>query len=111
MTLSELHEKREAIAGRMLQISADLTEMKRVYIVENKHGDFKVRATLEAEHAALALGRHQTNTEISARKNDAKQRTAALELAIQTRLLHERDLGEVVAEARRLADEACGAPA
>lgn len=110
MTLAELQDRRDAVIGRGLEIQVELTEMKRLWVVEKIVGDFGRRTTLEAECAALNVEKHLLNSAISKIKREGKRRTAALELAVQTRLLNERGLNEIIVEANRLADEACGVP-
>lgn len=106
MKLSEAKERREQIIERELAINAQLSEMKRAYIVEKVPGDFAARTTLEAELAQLAVEKHALTRALNDSKNAVKAYRNTLSHAILIKLLNDRGLSDIVIEADRLAVDA-----
>jgi len=102
MKAGEMKQRRDEVITRMLEIEAELKEMKRIWLTEGKEGAPGVRATLEAESAALNCEKNKLNLAIHAGKKAEQAYKQATFTATLVRLLQERDMAELVREAERI---------
>lgn len=105
MNLHDLKQRRDAITTRLLEIAAELAEMKRAWLADHAATDHAHRATLEAEQAALELERHQLRMALGLFGKAERKLRDATAHAVLIGLLNERGQGELVQEAYRLAIE------
>lgn len=106
MKLSEKKQRRDAIIARQLEIQAILAEMKRAWICDGQPGPQSVRATLEAEYAALAVERNHILAALKADKvTEAALRSASL-LSTLMQMLRDRGMSDIVRDAHRLSADA-----
>lgn len=105
MNLHEMKQRRDAITTRRLHIEAELAEMKRAWLADGASTNQAHRATLEAEHAALELERHELRLVLDMAGKIERRLHAATTHAVLIGLLRDRGLGELVVEANRLAIE------
>jgi hypothetical protein len=104
-SLHDMKQRRDAITTRLLQIQAELAEMKRAWLADGKQGDHGRRATLEAEHAVLELEKHQLRLVLDQASKVEAQLHAATVHAVLIGLLKDRGHGALVIEARNMATE------
>ena len=102
MKAGEMKQRRDEVITRMLEIEAELKEMKRLWLTEGKEGAPGVRATLEAESAALNCEKNRLNLAIHAGKKAEQAYKQATFTATLVRLLQERDMAEIVRESERI---------
>lgn len=106
MKIGEQKERRDMVVSRMLEIEATLAEMKRKWLVEGVEGPLGVRATLEAEYAALKCEKNDLLMSLHAWKKAEQALRQATFTATLVRLLKERDLAQIVKDAERISTDA-----
>lgn len=85
---------------RILQIEAELAEMKRRFFVDRVEGDMRRRVTLEAEFAQLAIQRHEERMEEAAQKALALEAKAKSFQAILCKKVEDAGLVHLIREAQ-----------
>lgn len=105
MNFHEMKLRRDAITTRLLQIAADLAEMKRAWLADGEQTDQGKRATLEAEQATLQLELHELRLVLTLSKKVEARLHSVTAHAVLIALLKDRGLGGLVVEANRLAIE------
>lgn len=103
MKLSEAKARRDEIVARVLQIDAELLEMKRAYFADGVQAPMVDRVDLESERANLLVEKHYLGTAIECTRAAQKQYRSTLAHAALLRLLTERGLSHLVVEADRIA--------
>lgn len=89
----------QAIKLRRAEILAALAERKRAYVCEGKECPHGERVTLEAEDAQLALEARQIGMQVELAKIARRKAINAQMLQTLVRLLEERGMQALVAEA------------
>ena len=89
----------QQIKLRRLEIYATLAEFKRAYVCDGKEAPFTERVTLEAEDAALALEARQIGLQVELAKIERRKAINAQMLQTLVRMLEERGMQALVAEA------------
>jgi hypothetical protein len=102
MNLLEAKQRRDDLVARTLDIEAELAAMKLRWYT-NGETDHVRRATLEAERATIAIEKNALYKQINAAKKAQRAHLESLQHATLIRLLHERGMSDLVAEARRIA--------
>lgn len=104
----DLEARVRNITTRLLEIAATLAEWKRAFFVDGVERPFADRLTLESEAAALALEKRVIGWKAEAAKVERRRRQNAGTLAQLVKLLNERGMSDVVAEAEQRAAEQNG---
>lgn len=89
----------QAIKLRRAEILADLAERKRAFVCDGIERPYAERVTLEAEDAALALEMRQIGAQVELAKRERRKALNAQMLQTLVRLLEERGMQALVAEA------------
>lgn len=71
--MESVKERQSALKLEYLEITAQLAEMKRAYLVDGVSGDIRVRARLEAARTKAELELHNINVVLSREKEKAKE--------------------------------------
>ena len=101
-----MDEQIEVAKRRALEITAELAEMKRKYLVEGINGPQGKRAALEAEAAQIALQLFEFKVETAKRKKAAQDAKANSFVSILTRKVQEPGFSHLVDESHAEALEA-----
>lgn len=99
----EMEGLQQSASIRLLEIDAELKEMKRVYLLEGKSGDHGRRATLEAEYAQLMLERARRKAVMQTMRKEQDRDRQALFVVTLTGLLKDLEMHEVIRQADRIA--------
>lgn len=105
-TLGEYELRVNAIRHRRLEIAAELSEMKRIYVVDGANNCFARRVTLEAENAKLAL---ELNNIKDLAVKEKVARKVAIDKSLLTQILNilnSKGLNEIVDEAKNKVEAA-----
>lgn len=106
--IAEKKERQNEIRLRTLDIKAELAEYKRVYLTTGESPPDGLRATLEAEMAALAAENFRLGMAVKAEKVVFPLEYAAVFTKILVGLVKTLGLGHLVKEAEAAAMAACG---
>jgi hypothetical protein len=101
-------EQLDTVIVRMLEIDAELAEMKRRWYSNGEQSDHVRRSALEAEKAKLAIEKHRLHRHIDAIRRAQRERDQRSFQAVLVRMLEERGHGAIVAEAQRVAEAGAG---
>jgi hypothetical protein len=100
--IGTLKARRDALTARVLEIEADLAEMRRAWACDGTEGDLKVRRTLEAELAVVAVERNRIYAQLRALKHSEQALRDASLTAALLHVLHTNGLYDLVEAAQRL---------
>lgn len=98
------------IKTRRLEIAADLAERRRAFFADGVSSPLSERAALQAENAKLALELRQIGAAAVQEKVARRAQLQASLLAELLKVLAERGLGDVIAEAKRRVQGSQGGP-
>jgi hypothetical protein len=105
MKNSEMKARRDVIQVRLLEITAELREMKRVYVVDGGNRPFELRVSLEAEYAALQLEKQKLLFAINTEWKAQKMIRRADFTAVLMRLLNENGMSDLLRQAERISQD------
>jgi len=110
MTIAEKRGLRDAALTRILEIDAELAEMRRMWAAEGIQTPYAKRARLDAERTRLNLKLHQLRVAIRALEKEEKELKKAKFSTVLVSLLIDRGHGDLVREAERASLEAIITP-
>lgn len=103
MKTSELKARRAEINTRQLEITSELAEIKRKWIVSGEQTPLEVRVTLEAESARLAMEKHTITSTLGVTEKARRMYYAAAVHAELVRLVAEAGRSDLLISATQCA--------